>query len=300
MKQKQYTKENITYITNLPKLLNELPDKPKGIYVCGNSTLLERSDLTYICIVGSRRHTTYGYDACKELISSLKGYPVVIVSGLALGIDTIVHRMALEYGIPCIAVPGSGLDPDIIYPKSNQNLAEEILLKGGLLLSEYEPNFRASPWSFPMRNRIMAGLSHAVLIIEGEQDSGTLITARLALEYNRDVLAVPGSIFSVTSSGPLSLIKSGASPISTKEDLYEALNFQTNLELKDEAYIHEQYKRCSSEELEILNLLTEPLAKDDLLLHSKMMRSKLDVVLSMLELRGLICEEMGCIKSVRT
>lgn len=299
MKQKQYTKDTIKHLTKLPHLLNEIPDKPKGIYVCGDTSLLEKTDLTYICIVGSRRHTTYGYDVCKELIGALKGYPVAIISGLALGIDTIVHRTALELDIPCIAVPGSGLNPDIIYPRSNQNLAEEIVSKGGLLLSEYEPDFRASPWSFPMRNRIMAGLSHAVLIIEGEEDSGTLITPRLALEYNRDVLAAPGSIFSVTSSGPLMLIKKGANPISSKKELLEALNFKPALELNDEPSFEEKYQKCSQEELEVLHLLKEPLAKDELLKQTKLQKSKLDVLLSILEIRGLISEEMGYIKSVR-
>ena len=297
MKHKQYTKELISYITNLPFLLNEIPDKPKGLYICGNSSLLSRTDLTYICIVGSRRHSTYGYDVCKELIHGLKGLPVVIISGLALGIDTIVHKTALEVGIPCIAVPGSGLDPDIIYPRSNAGLAEEIISSGGLLLSEYEPNFRASPWSFPMRNRLMAGLSHAVLILEGEEDSGTLITARLALEYNRDVLAVPGSIFSATSKGPHALIKRGANPICSVLDLIEALNLHTQLELKDEASINEKYQQCTDEELEVLQFLKEPLAKDELLKQSGIQKSKLDVILSILEIRGLIIEEMGCIKS---
>ena len=297
MKHKQYTKELLSYITHLPALLNEIPDKPKGLYICGNSSLLSRTDLTYICIVGSRRHSTYGYDVCKELIYGLKDLPVVIISGLALGIDTIVHKTALEVGIPCIAVPGSGLDPDIIYPRSNAGLAEEIISSGGLLISEYEPSFRASPWSFPMRNRLMAGLSHAVLIIEGEEDSGTLITARLALEYNRDVLAVPGSIFSQTSSGPLALIKRGANPICSTSDLLEALNLHSNLELKDEAHVNEKYQQCTDEELEVLQFLKEPLAKDELLKQSGIQKSKLDVILSILEIRGLIIEELGYIKS---
>jgi DNA processing protein len=225
---------------------------------------------------------------------------VVIISGLALGIDTIVHKTALEVGIPCIAVPGSGLDPDIIYPKTNYSLACKIVENGGLLLSEYEPTFRASPWSFPMRNRIMAGLSHAVLVIEGEEDSGTLITARLALDYNRDILAVPGSIFQETSKGPLSLIRRGAFPICSKEDLYNALNLPITLELKDEAYYNEKYEQCSDEELSILNLLKDPISKDEILKQSKLNKSKLDVVLSILEIRGLIIEEMGYIKIMRS
>ena len=106
----------------------------------------------------------------RHIIQSLKGQPVAIISGLALGIDSIAHSTALEIGLPCIAIPGSGLDKDVLYPRTHLELAESILKHGGLLLSEFEPNTRASPWSFPMRNRIMAGLSHVVLIIEGEED----------------------------------------------------------------------------------------------------------------------------------
>jgi DNA processing protein len=146
-----------------------------------------------------------------------------------------------------------------------------------------------------MRNRIMAGLSHAVLIIEGEEDSGTLITARLALEYNRDVLAVPGSIFSPSSRGPLNLIKKGAIPICSADDLLEALDLQNPLNLQDETKQEEQYSRCSPEEHEVLEALSEPQSREELLSKINFDVSKLQVVLSMLELRGLITEECGYI-----
>ena len=120
---------------------------------------------------------------------------------LLLGIDSIAHRSALDAGLKTIAVPGSGLDDDALYPREHLQLAREIVEKGGALVSEYEPDFKATTWSFPRRNRIMAGLSKAVLVVEAERPSGTLITARLALDYGRDVFAVPGSIFSETSRG---------------------------------------------------------------------------------------------------
>ncbi len=296
-----YSAKNIVQIkgTELPYLLNQIPDKPKTMYVCGNAKLLSKEcnpSIIYLCVIGSRKYTSYGYDACTRLVSSLKGRPVVIVSGLALGIDGIAHRTALDVGLPCIAVPGSGLDPDILYPRSHVSLAEEIVAKGGALISEYDPQFRATPWSFPVRNRIMAGLSHAVLIIEGERDSGTLITARLALEYNRDVLAIPGSIFSSASEGPLSLIKRGAVPICNENDLAQALGFEIIGTAEDATPENERYSRCSEEELSVLNLLNEPLSREDLLNASGMELSKLQIVLSMLEIHGLIVEEYGHIR----
>ncbi len=312
----------IQYITSdkLPYLLKEIPDKPKGLYIFGNAELLNNPELRFLCIIGSRKHSAYGEDACRELISALAGKPVAIVSGLALGIDGIAHRTALEYGLPCVAVPGSGLSPDILYPRSHTYLAEEIVEKGGVLLSEYEPDFRATPWTFPMRNRIMAGLSHAVLIIEGEHDSGTLITARLALDYNRDVLALPGSIFSTTSEGPLSLIKRGAVPICSGEDLLEALGLGDSSEagdcigagdnnsttLRDAPEKSELYRNCSEEEMLIVDALKNPTSRDELWNKinegdsvrrlTKISFSKFQVILSMLEIRGMITEEYGFIR----
>ncbi|MES3005459.1 MAG: DNA-processing protein DprA, partial [Patescibacteria group bacterium] len=148
------------------------------LYTAGNTDLFYAKDTKFLCVVGSRQYTSYGKELCISLIKSLAGRPVIIISGLALGIDGIAHQTALDVGLPTIAVPGSGLHPNVLYPRSHLHLAEKIIEKGGLLASEYEPQIRASPWSFPMRNRIMAGLSHAVLIIEAEENSGTLVTAR--------------------------------------------------------------------------------------------------------------------------
>lgn len=302
---KPYSSNNIKILpkNEFPRLLSEIPDKPKTLYYCGNLELVNKPDTIFLCVVGSRKYSNYGYDACTQLLSALKDKPVVIVSGLALGIDGIAHKTALSVGLPCIAVPGSGLDPNTIYPRSHVGLANEIVSKGGLLISEYEPQFRASPWSFPMRNRIMAGLSHAVLVIEGESDSGTLITARLALEYNRDVLALPGSIFSSTSDGPLSLIKRGAVPICNENDLLQALGFETTQnELHDEAKRSEIYNKCSPEELKLLQILSdtqansEKISREQLFEKTQLELSKFQVIYSMLEIRNLIVEEYGLVK----
>ncbi|MCF7865162.1 MAG: DNA-processing protein DprA [Candidatus Pacebacteria bacterium] len=294
-------------ITNipLPYLLGQISDPPKKLFALGNTSLFDDSSIKFLCIVGSRRYSSYGYDAVRQIIQSLKGHPVAIVSGLALGIDSIAHTTALEIGLPCIAVPGSGLNKDVLYPRTHLGLAESILKNGGTLLSEFEPEFRASPWSFPMRNRIMAGLSHVVLVIEGEEDSGTLITARLALDYNRDVCALPGSIFSETSKGPLTLIKGGAVPICTPEDLHKLLGLKTDLVLEDapekaEEYIREKIDRCSDEEKNIMSKLNEPKSREELLAETGIELSKLQISISMLEIRGLVTEEYGYVRKVRS
>lgn len=290
---------------DLPHLLREISDPPKVLYALGNTALLDDPSIKFLCIVGSRRYSSYGHDAVRHIIESLKGQPVAIVSGLALGIDSIAHSTALDLGLPCIAIPGSGLDKDVLYPRTHVDLAESILRHGGLLLSEFEPTTRASPWSFPMRNRIMAGLSHVVLIIEGEEDSGTLITARLALDYNRDVCALPGSIFSETSRGPLGLIKNGATPICSPEDLHRLLGLKTDLILEDapekvEEYIREKIQNCSEEEILLLSKLTEPKTREELLVATGIDLTKLQISISMLEIRGLISEEYGHIRKIKS
>jgi DNA processing protein len=207
--------------------LSTISDVPKSIYTVGNVELLNKEGYKTICIVGSRRYSSYGHDVTRGIVESLKDYKVIIVSGLALGLDTVVHHSTLDHGIPCIAVPASGLNEDVLYPRTNVELTQKIVEKGGLLLTEYEPDFRATPWSFPHRNRIMAGLSDATIIIEAESDSGTLFTAKLAHDYGRKVLAVPSSIFSPTGEGCNKMIQNGkAQIITSREDVAELLGLE--------------------------------------------------------------------------
>ncbi len=276
----------------LPEMLQEITDAPKKIYYQGK---LPSPDTKILCVVGSRKYTQYGKDVCEKLISGLRGYNICIVSGLALGIDGIAHKAALDAGLKTIAVPGSGLHESVLYPSSHRQLAEKILEKGGALISEFEPKFRATPYSFPQRNRIMAGLSHAILVIEAEIKSGTLITSKFATEYNRDVLTVPGSIFSKNSEGPNMLIRLGATPVRNSGDILEALGFKIdeapqNLELK--------YSDCSPEELLVIKILTEPMEKDELIRALKMPVSKASTVLSIMEIKGLIKESIGEIQLI--
>lgn len=209
--------------SSFPPLLKEINDPPKKLYLEGT---LPKPDVVWLTVIGARQASSYGKDACESLIFGLAGYPVVIVSGLAHGIDGIAHRAALLARLPTVAVPGSGLDEGVLYPAWHRDLAKKIITEGGALLSEYEPKTPAAKWTFPKRNRIMAGLAQAVLVIEAKENSGSLITANLALDYNRDVAVVPGRIDSPTSAGPHLLLKNGATPITESSDIIELLGLK--------------------------------------------------------------------------
>lgn len=274
----------------IPKPLLEIPQPPKTLYARGK---IPPTDMIYLAVVGSRKYTSYGKEICKKLITGLKGYPIVIISGLALGIDSIAHKAALDTGLITISFPGSGLDNTSLYPKTNIKLAQEIVNKGGCLLSELEPTTKAGIHTFPQRNRLMAGISRAVLIIEAQEKSGTLITARMALDYNRDVLVVPGSVFSPNSKGTNRLIRQGATPITTSEELLEALGFEVDEKEKSE---EEKYADCSKEELKVIDLLLEPMPRDELIRALEMDTPKANALLSIMEIKELIREELGEIR----
>ena len=267
-----------------PPLLREIPQPPKELYLRGN---LPPQGMRCLAVVGSRNYTNYGKQVVEYLIGGLRGYPISIISGLALGIDSLAHRTALDARLYTLAVPGSGIDDSVIYPRQNQGLAHTILDNGGGLLSEYEPTFRATTWSFPQRNRIMAGLAHAVLLIEASEKSGTLITARLTAEYNRELLVVPGSIFSENSKGVHQFLKLGATPITTPEDILTALN----IEEKSESPTSPQL--FTEEELNILTLLKEPKDHDTIIRELPYPHEQTLTLLMKMELSGLITEQNG-------
>lgn len=269
----------------IPPQLLETPEPPKQMYLVGK---MPKEGNKLLAVVGSRKFSSYGKEVCEKLIAGLKGQPVTIVSGLALGIDSIAHRAALQNNIQTIAFPGSGLDESVLYPTSHLNLAKEIVENGGGLLSEFDPKFRATPYSFPQRNRLIAGISHATLIIEAEKKSGTLITSRLATDYNKDVLAVPGSIFSKTSEGPHMLIRLGATPITCVNDLLEALHLEPEQQTLD-------FGDCNEDELQILRLLDSPISRDELFEQAQLPIQALNSILMMLEIKGFIQESQGLI-----
>jgi DNA processing protein len=271
-----------------PPLLSEISDPPARLYARGR---LPSYDLKWLAVVGSREATRYGIDACKGLIAGLRGLPVVIVSGLALGIDGVAHRSALENGLPTVGVPGSGLDDSVLYPRTHLSLAHDILEAGSGLLSEFDPSFKARPESFPQRNRIMAGLCHAVLVVEAAEKSGTLITARLAAEYNRDLLCVMGPIFSETSFGPHLFMKVGAVPVRTSADIMETLG----LERTEPA--QRALPALSAQEARVMALLAEPRSREELIQALDTPAKDTNILLAAMELKGFITEEMGVVRN---
>ncbi len=264
----------------------EIPQPPRKLFIRG---ILPDQKRPHLCVVGSRRASQYGQDACQKLISGLAGTDIVIVSGLALGIDGSAHEAALKAGLTTIAVLGSGLEWDTIYPKQHIHLAKEILAAGGAIISEMPPQHKPWNYNFPERNRIMAGLCHATLIIEASPKSGTLITARLALDYNRDVFAVPGSIFSNQSYGPHMLISNGATPITCSEDIILTLKLHTTTRNKEKGVL----ENCTELERKIYKTLTEPLPRTELLRILPGNVSDISVALSLLEMKGFIEESGG-------
>lgn len=242
-----------------------------------------------LAVVGSRKYSQYGKDVCEKLISGLAGYPIIIVSGLAIGIDTIAHKAALAARLTTIAVPGSGLDRSVLHPRSNARLADEIVASGGALISEQAPTAPAGLHTFPRRNRIMAGLAHAILIVEAGAQSGTLITARLALDYNREVLAVPGSIFSTNTIGTHSLIRTGAALAAESADILSVLGLQTE---KDTRPL--PLATLSPRERTLVELIAvNPLSRDEIIHELALPVSEVNTLIATLEIQGIIVERGG-------
>lgn len=270
-----------------PSLLREIPDAPKQLYLRGD---LPSFDRKWLAIVGSRTMTSYGQQACEYLISGLSGYPIVIVSGLAFGVDAQAHRSALDAGLPTVSVPGSGLGWDTLYPRSHVKLAKEILEKGGALVSEEEPDTEAREYTFPRRNRVMVGLSHATLVIEAKEKSGSLITAKLAAEYDRELLVLPGSIFSENSKGTHQFLRLGATAVTSPQDILQALGIVPSA--KDAA----SREDLSADELRVVELVASPIPRDELIRSLELPTSEANILLSTMELKGIIVEELGVVR----
>ena len=212
--------------SSFPETLRNASGCPRKLYIRGR--LKESKDQKYLCVIGSRIWTQYGADCVNKIIGGLRGYPVSIVSGLALGIDSLAHKAALDYGLHCVGFPGSTLDWNSILPNTSTDLARRIVQQGGALLSEWQVGYGTGKWAFPRRNMHMAAISHATLIIEAAQRSGSLMTARHAEQFDRDVLAVPGSIFAGNSYGTHMLLKRGVRMVTSAEDVLEELGFEVS------------------------------------------------------------------------
>lgn len=271
-----------------PQQLLEVPQLPGRLWIRGS---LPPTGTRLLTVVGSRAMTRYGQEACENLIMGLAGYPISIVSGLALGADACAHKTALKAGLHTIAIPGSGLDDSVISPRANLGLAKEILSAGGALVSEQEPLHK--PWlaEFPSRNRLMVGMSDAVLIVEAGQKSGTLITARLAGEYNRDLLCIPHRIGDPHAFGGHLFIRLGAALVSEPLHILEALQIAPReTSARDVLPLD-----VEDVEREIWRMLEEPKTRDEILRGGDKAAAagELLTALVALELRGLIKEEFG-------
>jgi DNA processing protein len=210
-----------------PERLREIFDPPAVLWVRGDRGLLARAA---IAVVGTRSPSPYGTGMAEMLSRDLAAHRIVILSGMARGVDSAAHKGALTAGGRTIAVWGTGLD--VVYPKENKRLAEDIVLSGGAIVSEQPMGTFPAPQNFPLRNRIISGMSVGVLVVEAGEQSGTRVTARCALEQNRDVYAVPGNVTSRNAWGPNTLIKQGAKLVATWEDVWEELPSQIRLELE--------------------------------------------------------------------
>lgn len=267
-----------------PSQLRELPQPPQHLWARGRWS---SEGTKLLAVVGSRAVSGYGREVCENLIAGLRGYPISIVSGLALGTDAVAHAAALRAGLHTIAVPGSGLGDGSLYPRTNAKLAADILASGGLLLSEHPDEYRAQPFDFPSRNRIMVGLAHAVLVIEAGPQSGTLITARLAHEYNRDLLCVPHRIGDPHGFGAHLFLRLGATLVSESEHILEALGIEPQQTAARTTISLEGNEKA------LYDLLAAPLPKDELIRLSKLPAGEALTVLVMLELKGIVKEEYG-------
>jgi len=275
---------------DFPKQMLEIPHPPKRLNYRGE---LPPSDMRMLAVVGSRQFTDYGKQVVDYLINGLRGYNIGIVSGLALGIDSLAHEAALTNNMYTLAIPGGGLSDSAIYPARHKPLARKILESGGGILSEYEPDFRATNWSFPERNRLVVGVSQAVLVIEAGEKSGSLITARLCADYNRELLVVPGNIFSDNSKGVHQFLKLGATPVTEASDILNALNLEMQL-----GSLPSQGVALSEVETKVLKILTEPTERDTLIRKLALPTNEAVIILMQMEINGLIKEESGTYRKV--
>ncbi len=277
--------------SDYPVLLREIDDPPLVLYVRGR---LPVDTSSTIAIVGTRRGTQYGKMVAAKLASQLALRGIGIVSGLAAGIDAAAHQGTLDVGGHTIAVLGCGVD--VPYPKRNQPLYERIVING-TVISEYPLGTRPAKWTFPQRNRILSGLSRGVVVVQAPERSGSLITARLALEQGREVFAVPGNISTMTSAGTNRLIQQGAKLVESAEDILEefpdlrriARSAPLTDETEDDVTLTERERRV----YELISL--EPVHVDDIIARADLSPTEASHVLLLLQLEDLVVEvEGGC------
>ena len=262
-----------------PELLKEIPDAPKVLWYQGS---LPAASAKCIAVVGTRRPSDYGQQVTLKIAGELADAGLVIVSGLAPGIDTFAHKICVEKGAPTIAVLGTGLDEKSVYPQSNLALSKEIIKTGGCLISELPPGTHGSMYSFPKRNRIISALSLGILVVEAKEKSGSLITATYAKKQKKKLFAIPGPIYSLNSRGPNKLIKEGAILTESADSILQELKVAPAK--KQQVLVGE-----NETEQTILNVLQEEaLYIDAIIKKSNLSPSIIATSLALMEISGKI------------
>jgi len=276
-----------------PKELKKIKDAPRILYYKG---ILPSPKEKCFAIVGTRRCSAYGQQVTLKIAGQLAEAGLIIVSGLAPGIDTLAHQAVVEKKRRTIAVLGSGLDEKSIYPRTNLGLARKIIEYGGCLISELPAKTPGSKFSFPRRNRIISGLSLGVLIIEAKEGSGSLITAEYAKKQNKKLMAIPGPIYSQNATGPNKLIKNGAILITNYTDILDELKLPLkNLSAGVESKINHKTKE---EGLIIMSLKDQPLQIDKIIEKTGLSASLVVSTLALMEISGKIRNLGGGIYSL--
>ena len=264
-----------------PLRLTDLPDSPKEISMAGN--FLPADNLS-VAVVGSRKISAYGRDVCEYLVSELSPLGITIVSGLMYGVDMQAHETAMKYNGRTLGLLGFGID--YLYKVQNQKVLEYMILSDkGAVISEYAPIEAGSKWTFPKRDRLIAGLALAVIVIEAAERSGTSYTVSMALEMGKEVFAVPGSIFSETSKGTNNMIKDGANIVTGVEDILNVLN----IEQSKNKIVGATELPASSEEANILSVIDYTgVYIDEICQKSKLPVGLISSLLTTMELKGMV------------
>lgn len=273
-----------------PELLREIPDPPMWLYYAGNRELFNSK--YNVAVVGSRKCTAGGKAVLTKILSEFKNSDLCIVSGLALGIDTAAHKSALDNNLKTVAVLGSGLKH--IYPSTNKKLYQDIIENDGLIISEYPLLSGPQAYHFPLRNRIVSGMSSCTLVAEAAEKSGALITARLCLEQNRELLCIPGAISNPATAGIYRLLKQGAGIVTCGEDILSAMNWQLTKNDKSDNSNNSENFEMNNVERTILDLLKQDsLTIDEIVIKTGLQAENLMVILTRLELENYIIQVEG-------
>jgi DNA processing protein len=278
----QLQRLNIGYLTfrdsDYPSLLKEASDCPAILYIKGSVKALTSNP---IGVVGSRKYSNYGQRCAYKFSFDLAKSGLSIISGLALGIDAFAHRAAIDANGLTVGVLGCGLDK--IYPVSNYNLAKEILESGGAIISEYPLGTTPAKYNFPARNRIVAGLSLGTLVVEAAEKSGALITAYEALDYNREVFAIPANIDSLNSVGSNKLIQAGAKLVMSPADIINELNLPAKNNFEK---ARESIEQSDEESVLVNNLKDGPMLINEIVLKSGLNINQINSALTLMEIKG--------------